>query len=30
MEDTQGHVGKMETQLKQWGAKLDQIVAEST
>ncbi|MGA7744049.1 MAG: coiled coil domain-containing protein [Polyangia bacterium] len=29
MENTQGHVGKMETQLKQWGARLDQIVAKA-
>ena len=29
MEDTQGHVGKMEAQLKHWGAKLDAIVAKA-
>ena len=29
MENTQGHVGEMETQLKHWGARLDQIVAQA-
>ena len=29
MESTQGHVGKMEAQLKHWGAKLDAIVAKA-
>lgn len=29
MENTQGHVGKMETQLKEWGARLDRIVAKT-
>ena len=27
MERVEGHVGKMEAQLKQWGAKLDELVA---
>jgi hypothetical protein len=29
MENTQAQVGKMETRLKQWGARLDQIVAKT-
>jgi peptidoglycan hydrolase CwlO-like protein len=29
MEKTQDNVGKLETQLKQWGAKLDEIVAKA-
>jgi DNA repair exonuclease SbcCD ATPase subunit len=29
MEDTEGHVGKREAQLKRWGAKLDQLVAKA-
>ena len=29
MEDMEGHVGKLEAQLKQWGAKLDQLVAKA-
>jgi hypothetical protein len=27
MEGTEGHVGKMEAELRQWGAKLDELVA---
>jgi hypothetical protein len=29
MEGTQEHVGKRETQLRRWGAQLDQIVAKA-
>jgi peptidoglycan hydrolase CwlO-like protein len=29
MEKTQADVGKLETQLKQWGAKLDELVAKA-
>ena len=29
MENTQDKVGKLETQLKQWGAKLDEFVAKA-
>jgi hypothetical protein len=29
MEDRQAHVGKMETRLKKWGAKLDELVAKA-
>jgi hypothetical protein len=29
METTEANVGKMETQLKQWGAKLDELVAKA-
>ena len=29
MENAQEHVGKLEAQLKQWGARLDQIVAKA-
>ena len=29
MENTQEHLGRMEAQLKQWGARLDQIVAKA-
>jgi len=29
MEKTEAHMGKMETQLKQWGAKLDELVAKA-
>ena len=29
MERTEEHVGKLETQLKQWGAKLDEFVAKA-
>jgi len=29
MEHTQEHMGKLETQLKNWGARLDQIVAKA-
>jgi len=29
MENTEGHVGKLEAQLKQWGAKLDHLVAKA-
>jgi len=29
MENTQEHVGKMETQLRHWGARLDQVVAKA-
>jgi multidrug resistance efflux pump len=29
MESREAHVGKMETQLKQWGAKLDELVAKA-
>jgi peptidoglycan hydrolase CwlO-like protein len=29
METAEAHVGKMETQLKQWGAKLDDMLAKA-
>jgi hypothetical protein len=29
MESTQEHMGKLEAQLKQWGARLDQVVAKA-
>jgi hypothetical protein len=29
MEGTEGHVGKMEAELRQWGAKLDELVAKA-
>ena len=29
MEKTEEHVGKLETQLKHWGAKLDEFVAKA-
>jgi hypothetical protein len=29
MEGTEGHVGKMEAELRQWGAKLDGLVAKA-
>jgi peptidoglycan hydrolase CwlO-like protein len=29
MENTEDNVGKLETQLKQWGAKLDEFVAKA-
>jgi histidinol dehydrogenase len=29
MEKNKAHVGKMEKQLKQWGAKLDELMAEA-
>jgi hypothetical protein len=29
MKVTEANVGKMETQLKQWGAKLDELVAQA-
>ena len=29
MEGPEGHVGKMEAQLRQWGAKLDELVAKA-
>ena len=29
MEATEGHVGKMEAELRQWGAKLDELVAKA-
>jgi peptidoglycan hydrolase CwlO-like protein len=29
MEKTEDHVGKLETQLKQWGARLDELVAKA-
>ena len=29
MEDREEHVGKLEARLKQWGAKLDQLVAKA-
>jgi hypothetical protein len=29
METTHGHVGKMEAQWQQWGARLDQLVAKA-
>lgn len=29
MEKTEDNVGKLETQLKQWGAKLDELVAKT-
>jgi thiamine monophosphate kinase len=29
MENSQEHMGKLEAQLKQWGARLDQVVAKA-
>lgn len=29
MENMEAHVGKMETELKQWGARLDDLVAKA-
>jgi hypothetical protein len=29
MKKMEAHIGKMETQLKQWGAKLDELVAKA-